>query len=421
MCAPFADMFTILPNMMVWRLKTCRTIGNVRDANNRNQNSIRRNFIMETINREKEIIKTSFIGIVGNVFLVVFKAFVGIIAGSVSIIMDAVNNFTDALSSIITIIGTKLSAKRADKKHPYGYGRIEYMTSTLIAVLILFAGGMAVYESIQSIIDHFQNGSMPSFETYSMIIIAVAIVVKVAIGLFFRKKGQKIESEALKASGMDALFDSILSTATLIGMIVAKFAGVYVEGYLGIFIGLFILKSGFGVMKESLSSMIGDRFEREYVVAIKEEINKIDGVCGCYDLILNSYGHNKNIGSVHIGVNESLTAKEIQVIERNISMLLYYKYNTIMTVGIYAENQSDEVSKKKLGSILDILKQYPTVLQIHGFYVDEEKKEISYDLVVSFDDSEPEETICKIKEETERLNEGYSVVVQYDQDFSLSE
>jgi len=376
---------------------------------------------METINREKEIIKTSFIGIVGNVFLVVFKAFVGIIAGSVSIIMDAVNNFTDALSSIITIIGTKLSAKRADKKHPYGYGRIEYMTSTLIAVLILFAGGMAVYESIQSIIDHFQNGSMPSFETYSMIIIAVAIVVKVAIGLFFRKKGQKIESEALKASGMDALFDSILSTATLIGMIVAKFAGVYVEGYLGIFIGLFILKSGFGVMKESLSSMIGDRFEREYVVAIKEEINKIDGVCGCYDLILNSYGHNKNIGSVHIGVNESLTAKEIQVIERNISMLLYYKYNTIMTVGIYAENQSDEVSKKKLGSILDILKQYPTVLQIHGFYVDEEKKEISYDLVVSFDDSEPEETICKIKEETERLNEGYSVVVQYDQDFSLSE
>ena len=376
---------------------------------------------METINREKEIIKTSFIGIIGNVFLVAFKAFVGIIAGSVSIIMDAVNNFTDALSSIITIIGTKLSAKRADKKHPYGYGRIEYMTSTLIAVLILFAGDMAVYESIQSIIDHFQNGSMPSFETYSMIIIAVAIVVKVAIGLFFRKKGQKIESEALKASGMDALFDSILSTATLIGMIVAKFAGVYVEGYLGIFIGLFILKSGFGVMKESLSSMIGDRFEREYVVTIKEEINKIEGVCGCYDLILNSYGHNKNIGSVHIGVNEGLTAKEIQVIERNISMLLYYKYNTIMTVGIYAENQPDEVSKKKLGSILDILKQYPTVLQIHGFYVDEEKKEINYDLVVSFDDSEPEETICKIKEETERLNEGYSVVVQYDQDFSLSE
>lgn len=376
---------------------------------------------MENKNREKEIIKTSFVGIIGNVFLVAFKAFVGILAGSVSIIMDAVNNFTDALSSIITIIGTKLSAKKADKKHPYGYGRIEYMTSTLIAVLILFAGGMAVYESIQSIIDHFQNGSMPSFETYSIVIIAVAIAVKIAIGLFFRKKGKKIESEALKASGMDALFDSILSTATLIGMIVAKFAGVYVEGYLGIAIGLFILKSGFGVMKESLSSMIGDRFEREYVVAMKEEINKIDGVCGCYDLILNSYGHNKNIGSVHIGVSEELTAKEIQAIERNISTLLYQKYHTIMTVGIYAENPSNEISKTIFAKILDIIKKYPTVLQIHGFYVDEDVQSINYDLVISFDDPEPEETIQKIKKETELANNGYTVFIQYDQDFSLSE
>ena len=376
---------------------------------------------MESNTREKEIVKTSFVGIIGNVFLVAFKAFVGIIAGSVSIIMDAVNNFTDALSSVITIAGTKLSTKRADKKHPYGYGRIEYMTSTLIAVLILFAGGMAVYESIQSIIDHFQNGTMPSFETYSIIIIAVAIAAKVAIGLFFKKKGQNIDSDALKASGMDALFDSILSTATLVGMIVAKFAGVYVEGYLGIAIGLFILKSGFGVMKESLSSMIGDRFDREFVVAIKEDINQIEGVKGCYDLILNSYGHNQNIGSVHIGVDDSLTAKEIQAIERRIAMLMQSKYNTIMTVGVYAEKLSNKDLKKKHDSILEVMKDHPTVLQVHGFYVDEGEKSINFDLVISFDDLNPEETIRKIKEATELKNEGYSVNIQYDQDFSLSE
>lgn len=375
---------------------------------------------MET-KREKEIIKTSFIGIIGNVCLVAFKAFVGIVAGSVSIIMDAVNNFTDAISSIITVIGTKLSGKRPDKKHPYGYGRIEYLTSTLIAVLILFAGGMAVYESIKSIIDHFQNGAMPSFETYSIIIIAVAIAGKVAIGLFFRKKGKKIESEALKASGMDALFDSVLSTATLVGMIVAKFGGVYVEGYLGIAIGLFILKSGFGVMKESLSSMIGDRFEKDYVVAIKDEINKIEGVHGCYDLILNGYGHNKNIGSVHIGVDDDLTAREIQVLERRIAMLLYEKYNTIITVGIYAENHKDEFSQKVYETVLGIIKKYPYILQLHGFYVDREIKTVNFDLVVSFDDPEPTETVRKIKEETERMTEGYAVFIQYDRDFSLSE
>ena len=202
--------------------------------------------------REKEIIKTSFIGIIGNFFLVAFKAFVGIIAGSISIIMDAVNNFTDALSSIITIIGTKLSNKKPNKKHPYGYGRIEYITSTLIAMLILFAGCMAVYESIESIIDYFNNGTMPSFEIYSIIIIASAILIKVGIGLVFKGKGKKLDSDALKASGMDALFDSILSTATLVGMFIAKYANLYVEGYLGIVIGLFIIRSGFEVLKESM-------------------------------------------------------------------------------------------------------------------------------------------------------------------------
>ena len=373
------------------------------------------------INREKEIVKTSILGIVGNAFLVAFKAFVGILAGSIAIIMDAVNNFTDALSSTITIAGTKLAGKKPDKKHPYGYGRIEYLTSTLIAVLILFAGGMAVYESVKSIIDHFQNGTMPSFEIYSIVIVAVAIGVKIAIGLFFRKKGSSIDSDALKASGMDALFDSILSTATLVGVLVAKFAGVYIEGYLGIAIGLFILKSGFEVMRESLSSMIGDRFEREYVVKIKEDINAIEGVRGCYDLILNNYGHDKNIGSVHIGVSDDLTAKDIQTIERNITMLMYQKYNTIMTIGIYADNQSDEASRAVFDKIGNIIKKHPHVLQTHGFYLDEVQKVISFDVVLSFDDPDPAGTICAIKQETEELNEGYAVFVQYDQDFSLSE
>lgn len=370
--------------------------------------------------REKEIIKTSIIGIIGNFILVMFKAFVGIIANSVSIIMDAINNFTDALSSIITIIGTKISGKKPNKKHPYGYGRIEYLTSTLIAMLIIFAGAMAIYESIKSIIDHFQNGTMPSFEIYSIIIIAGAILIKVSIGLYFRHKGNKINSEALKASGMDALFDCILSSATLIGVILAKFANLYVEGFLGVLIGLFILKSGFGVLIESLASIIGTRFDRDFVQEIKKEINNIPGVLGCYDLILNSYGHNKNIGSIHIGVDDKLNAKEIQKIERDITMLMYTKYGTIMTVGIYAENYSDEFIKSYYDKVLDIIKNYQTVLQIHGFYVDKELKILNFDLVISFDDTNPHDTIDKVKEEVEKIDSNYNVIINYDQDFSLS-
>ena len=377
-------------------------------------------FYMDKNIREREIIKTSFIGIFGNIILVLFKAFVGIIAGSISIIMDAVNNFTDALSSFITIIGTKLANKMPNKKHPYGYGRIEYITSTLIAILILFAGGTAIYESIKSIIDYFKYGSMPQFEIYSIIIIASAIFVKVLIGLFFRYKGKKIDSNALRASGLDALFDSVLSLSTLIGMIIAKYANVYIEGYLGILIGIFIIKSGFEVLKESLSSMIGDRFEKENINEIKNEILNVSGVLGCYDLILNSYGHNKNIGSVHIGVSDELTAIQIQAIEREISNIMYNKYDTIMTIGIYAENLSDDFSKNIYGKILEIINKYEHVLQIHGFYVDYSSRSIYYDLVISFDDDKPAETIRKIKEETLKIINDYNIVINYDQDFSLS-
>ncbi len=370
--------------------------------------------------REKEIIKTSFVGIIGNFFLVLFKAFVGVLAGSVSIILDAINNFTDALSSIITIIGTKLAAKKPNKKHPYGYGRIEYITSTMIAMLILFAGAMAIYESIKSIIDYFKFGTMPTFEIYSIVIIAAAVVGKVLIGLFFKKRGAKLDSDALKASGMDALFDSILSTSTLIGILLAKFANFYVEGYLGIIIGLFIIKTGFEVLKDSLSSMIGDRFDREYITEIKKEICAIDGVHGCYDLILNSYGHNTNIGSVHVGVKDDVTAAEIQTIEREISLLMYTKYNTLMTVGVYAENLEDPLTKEIYSKVVDILPKYPHALQIHGFYVYKEQKIIIFDLVISFDDSDPHETIAQIKDEVKNNNPGYDVIINYDQDFSVS-
>ena len=375
---------------------------------------------MDEIKREKEIIKTSFIGIIANVLLVGFKAFVGFVAGSISIIMDALNNLTDALSSIITIIGTKLSNKRPNKKHPYGYGRIEYITSTLIAALILFAGGMAIYESVKSIIDHFQKGTMPEFEFYSVVIIAVAIAVKVGIGLFFRRQSKKTDSEALDASGKDALFDSILSSSTLVGMLVTKFAGFYVEGYLGIIIGCFIIRSGIEVLKESLSSIIGNRFDKDLVTNIKNDINQIEGVQGSFDLILNSYGHNKNIGSVHIGVKDNLSSKEIQEIERDITYLMYTKYNTIITVGIYAENTNDKESKIIYDGILEATKKYKNILQIHGFYVDKVKKYINFDLVISFDEEKPYEIIESIKAEVGKINPDHQIIINYDQDFSLS-
>ena len=278
--------------------------------------------------REKTIIRTSFIGILANVLLVGAKAAIGFIAGSIAIVMDALNNLTDVLSSVITIIGTKLSNKKPDRKHPFGHGRIEYITATLVAILIFVAGVTAIYQSINDIIEYFKTKEVPSFQLYQLIIIGLAILVKVGIGLFYRIQAKKVQSDVLKASGMDALWDAVLSTTTLVGAIFAYALNWYVEGYLGIIIGLFILRSGFEILTSSISEIIGKRYDPEEVKKIITDIDEVEGVRGAFDLILNSYGPNKNIGSVHVLVDGNLTAKEIQVIERNVQTMMYIKHNT---------------------------------------------------------------------------------------------
>ena len=374
----------------------------------------------QEVNREKTVVRTSIIGIIANVLLVGFKATIGFLANSISIIMDAVNNLTDTLSSIITIVGIRLSNKKPDKKHPYGHGRIEYIASTLIAALILFAGGLAIYESIVSIIDYFQNGTMPDFSLWQLIIIGVAITVKIGIGIYYKIQGKKVDSTSLVASGTDALFDALLSTATLVGAIFAYTLGWYVEGYLGILIGLFILKSGIGVLRESLSSIIGERYNAEESKKILADINSIPGVKGAYDLILNSYGHHRNIGSVHVGVDNKLTAKEIQDIERNIAAMMYQKYNTIMTVGIYADCVDSPIAQEIRSLVSEIIKEDKHILQLHGFYVDENTKICNFDLVFSFDCFEPELVIEDIRKKLEQKFSEYTFIIQLDRDYSLS-
>lgn len=374
----------------------------------------------EIVKREKTIVKTSIIGIIANVLLVGFKATIGFIAGSISIVMDALNNLTDALSSAITIVGTKLSNKRPDKKHPFGHGRIEYITSTIIAALILFAGGLAIYESIKSIIDYFNNKTLPSFTIWQLIIIGVAILVKVGVGIFYKIQGKKVNSSSLKASGTDALWDAALSTATLVGAIFAYTLHVYVEGYLGIIIGLFILKSGIGILKESFSLIIGERHDKDEIIQIREDICKIEGVKGAYDLIINSYGPNQSIGSVHIGVSGDLTAREVQVIERNITALAYLKYNIIMTVGIYADSLESEDAKAIHQYVLSIVKDNVNVLQLHGFFLDDKEKFCNFDLVISFDEKEPEKLVANIQKQIEDKFPGYKVLINIDKDYSLS-
>ena len=365
-------------------------------------------------NRSKKIIQTSIIGIITNLGLVAIKAVVGLFANSISIIMDAVNNLSDALSSVITIVGTKLSQKKPDAKHPYGHGRVEYITSLIISIIILIAGSVAIVESVLNII----KPAEVNFSIYSVILIGIAVLVKIALGLFFRYRGKKLNSEALKGSGLDALFDALLSLATLVSIVVFLIWKVNIEGYIGVIIGIFMLKSGIDVLRTSLSSIIGERTSKETAEGIKKLVCENPEVLGAYDLIVNNYGPERGIGSIHIEVNDKMTAKEIHPLTRNIAYQIYEKFGIIMTIGIYASNSSDSEIVKIKEAIREEVLSHPTIKQMHGFYCDQEIKTISFDVIVDFKNKESHLLIEEIKKNLEQKFPDYHFVIVEDKDFS---
>ena len=315
-------------------------------------------------NREKTIIKTSTISILANIILAGFKATVGLISHSIAIVSDAVNNLSDALSSIITIIGTKLAGKEADREHPYGHGRIEYITSFLVSAIVLYAGITALIESIKKII----TPEVADYSVTTLIIIIAGILVKFILGIYVKKKGKKVNSDSLVASGSDAFNDAILSISVLASAIIYLIFNISLEAYVGAIVSLFIIKAGIELIRESVDNMIGVRVESDLSKKIKKEIGKIDGVQGAYDLVLNDYGPDKYIGSVHVELQDTLSVSDVDKISRQISKTILEKYGVIIhTVGVYSINTKDKEVIEAKKEITNIVFSHKGILQMHGF------------------------------------------------------
>ena len=365
------------------------------------------------MSRAKHIFKVSIINIITNFILVGFKATVGLLAGSITIVLDAVNNLSDALSAIIAIIGTALAGKRPDKKHPYGHGRIGYFSSLLIAFLILAAGIAAVKEAITSIIDPIA----PEYNVISLVIIAVAVLTKFVLGNYMKRAGHELNSSNLTASGIDATWDGVLSLATLVGALFNFLLGFNIEGYLGVIIGIFILRSALEISRETFSEIIGGRADPDLARKIKKKIASFPGVLGVYDLSLHNYGPSSVIGSAHIEVDDDTTAKTLHALTRQISVAIYEKYGVVLTIGIYAFNNTTRATKMR-GQLEEILKDYPDVLELHGFYVDFSAKQISFDLVLDFAADQPTKLQKEIKAKLHQLYPDYQIGIILDLDTS---
>ena len=363
-------------------------------------------------NREKTIVKTSIIGIVTNVLLVGFKIFVGLISNSIAVILDAVNNLSDALSSVVTIIGAKLGAKQPDKKHPLGYGRIEYLSSMIVAALVLYAGITSLVESIKKII----HPEAAEYNVVSIIIISVAIVVKLILGMYVKRQGKKVNSGALTASGSDALFDAILSASVLASAIVFLIWGVSLEAYVGVVISGFIIKAGIEMLIETLNDIIGKREDSETSQELKKIVCEEEEVLGAYDVTIFNYGPNKNYGSVHIELPDNLSVDDVDKITRRIQANVFQKTGIILTgIGVYSFNTSNDEAAKMRNTIQKTVMSHDWALQMHGFYADTEKKTLRFDVVVSFDIDRGEaiELLCR---EVRALYPDYEVLIIPDVD-----
>ena len=329
------------------------------------------------MDRNKQIIRTSVVGVAANVLLAAFKAVVGLMAGSVAVVMDALNNLSDALSSVITIVGTKLSERPADHEHPFGHGRIEYFSAIIIAVIVLMAGIGALVESIRKIIEP----TTPTYTAATLTVIVVAIVVKIVLGRYVKRQGERLKSDALIASGADALFDAVVTLATLVSAGIMLLWGVNLDGVFGILISLVILKAGWEMLSSPVNELLGSRISPEFVAELKNEVMGFDKVYGVFDIIMNSYGPDMIIGSLHVNVPDTMTAREIHGLTREISRSIYEKMHVILTVGIYAIPTGDSKQAKLQRKIMQMASRHDEVMQVHAFFYYEEKKQVTLDIV----------------------------------------
>ena len=369
----------------------------------------------ESETREKTVVRTSIIGIIANVFLAGFKAFVGLMTNSIAITLDAVNNISDAGSSIITIVGTKLAGREPDKKHPFGYGRIEYLSAMIISVIVLYAGITSFVESVKLII----NPETPDYNTISLVIVAVAVVVKILLGRYVKSVGVKVNSDSLINSGEDATLDSIISASTLVAAGVFLIFHISLEAWLGAVISIVIVKSGIEMLRETISHILGERNDSELAMGIQKTVLSFPDVQGAYDLVLNNYGPDTWNGSIHIEVPDTYSADRLDQLIREITMKVLCDHHVILTaIGVYSMNTKDEDIIRAKEKVQNIVFAHEYVRQMHGFYLLKDQKTMRFDIVISFEAKDRRAVYSAVVDDVQKAFPDYELQVAMDTDFT---
>ena len=365
---------------------------------------------VEDKSRNRVIIRTSIISIATNVLLAAFKAVVGIVSNSIAVTLDAVNNLSDALSSIITIVGTKLAGRTPTKKHPLGYGRIEYLSAMIVAGIVLYAGITSAVESVKKIIWPEEA----DYSTVSLIIIAVAVLVKVLLGTYVRRQGRLSNSGSLVASGSDALFDAVLSASVLASALIFLYTGLSLEAWVGALISVFIIKSGIEMMRETLDELLGQRADSKLTKQVKKILCEEPAVSGAYDLVIHNYGPSLNLASVHLELPDTMTVQEVDDITRRLTAKVYKETGILLAgVGVYSCITCNEVAAQVQHEVRRLVLAHDWVLQMHGFYLNAETRQMHFDAVLDFG-IQPAEAQRILQDELHAAFPDYEIYVAID-------
>ena len=336
---------------------------------------------MNADERNNIILRYSIVGIVINLFLALAKVAVGFIVNAHMIMLDGVNSLSDSIALFISLVSNVIGRKRGSKAHPFGYGRIEYVSSIIITMIITYIGISSIVETVKSIIDPHEA---PAYTTLSVAIMVFSLIFKLIYGVLMRKNGKKLDSIAMIMIGADSMGDALISIAILFGIVFYKIAGIDIEHYLCIAIALMIIKSGVEMFMECINKVLGSRADPETKHRIINMVMDINDVLYVSNLVLHNYGEGVYVGSLDVEVEESLTAQQITRLSRTIIKKAYDLGVTITSVGISCTNIHDKKSADMYDQIIDIARKYSGISKVQSFTLDKEENTISFYVVPDY-------------------------------------
>lgn len=359
----------------------------------------------------------SFVGIFSNVLLFIAKFLVGFFINSVAILADSFNNLSDCLSSIITLLGFKLGAKPADKEHPFGHGRMEYISGLIVSFMILLIG----FEFLKTSFLKIFNPEEVNFTPIALIILIFTVLVKIWQAMFNAKLGKMINSKSLIATAMDSRNDVIITITTILSLVIYKFLGINLDGIFGVIVALFLIYAGINLAKDTLSPLIGEAIDGEVAEKLKNIALSYDEVIGVHDILIHNYGPNKSVGSIHVELPFDIGLNRAHEIIDALEIKVENELGIALTTHMDPVDLKDEKLKALIGYLKQILNENYKNLEAHDFRIVQGKyhKNFIFDLVIPYEFShkQEEEVLSYINKKIKQFDNSYNCIISLEKSF----